>query len=97
MKNDFSEKSEVYLFGLLPEVCIYSLVEDQYSKMYIPRKKCDCGGKEWEASTMEMFVGFEPKAVHRCIACKGVRLADRITTCKLMNSLSPYQENYKDC
>jgi len=73
--------SAFYEFGLLPEICIYSLDEDQYSKNYIPREACDCGCKEWVDSEMDIIkpvdgFTFPKKRVHRCKSCNEVRLAD---------------------
>lgn len=70
-------------FGLLPEICIHSLIEDQYSAMYIPREFCGCGANEWVISTMKMTaddspIQLPPKDVHRCKKCNEVRLADHI-------------------
>jgi len=78
-----TSKSEFFHFGILPEVCIHSLDEDEYSKMYIPREKCDCGNDKWIDSTMKIvkdFMGYEfpKKLVHRCSHCNEVRLADHI-------------------
>ena len=76
------DKSEFYHFGLLPQVCIHSLDEDQYSCMYIPQESCEkCGCKEWAESTMKIvedFMGFEypKKRVHRCSRCNEIRMAD---------------------
>lgn len=83
--EEILSKSEFYHFGILPGVCIHSLIEDQYSKMYIPRKKCDCGCLEWiegEMDVMKPIPGFySPKRhVHRCKNCKEVRLSDHIGT-----------------
>lgn len=71
-------------FGLLPEVCIHSPVEDQYSKMYVARNTCECASEEWltEGQTMILghYAGDIPliKHVHRCAKCNEVRLADHI-------------------
>lgn len=80
---DAMKKSEFFNFGLLPSVCIHSLVEDQYSALYIAREKCDCGCCEWVEGEMEMFKSlvspehkFPKKKVHRCSNCNEVRLAD---------------------
>ncbi len=71
-------------FGILPSVCIHSVDEDQYSKMYIPNESCyECGGSEWIdgicfiGKNDELF-GFPPKNVHRCKSCDGIRLATHI-------------------
>jgi len=77
------EESAFYQFGLLPEVCIHSPIEDQYSKSYIPRKTCECGCNEWIDSTMKIIedsMGYEfpKKDVHRCKKCNNVRMADHI-------------------
>ena len=81
--KDAMNKSEFYHFGILPQVSIHSIIEDQYSKMYIPREKCDCGHNEWIEGEMDIIkpsFGFEfpKKPVHRCKKCKEVRMADHI-------------------
>lgn len=78
-----TNKSEFFHFGILPRVCIHSLDEDEYSKMYIPQEKCDCGCFEWVESTMKMLedVGdysFPLKNVHRCKNCNEVRISTHI-------------------
>ena len=74
------ENSAFYQFGLLPEICIHSLDEDQYSPMYIPREKCDNGHSDWIESTIQMFSNFDsPKRVHRCKICNDVRMSDHIS------------------
>ena len=84
--NDITKNSEFYHFGLLPQVCIHSLVEDQYSKMYIPREKCDCGSSEWWTEVCTMILGHYDdgtpmyKDVHRCAICKEVRMADHVSS-----------------
>ena len=81
MKTD---ESEFYHFGILPGVCIHSLIEDQYSKMYVPRDICECGCNEWIESTMDIVkplfdhFHFPKKDVHRCKKCNEVRLSDHI-------------------
>ncbi len=77
------ENSAFFQFGLLPEICIHSLEEDQYSKSYVPRNICKCGASLWKESTMKIIedsMGYEfpKKAVHRCIQCNEVRMADHI-------------------
>lgn len=79
------KKSAFYQFRLLPEVCIHSLDEDQYSIMYTPQKTCDCGCSEWIESTMKMFEDrmgyvFPLKRVHRCKSCNEVRIASHVGT-----------------
>lgn len=81
------DKSPFFHFGLLPKICIHSLKEDQYSKMYTPREKCECGCVEWINSTMELLKPsnayyFPPKEVHRCKNCNEVRMADHIGICE---------------
>lgn len=76
--NEFRNKSEFYHFDVIPQVCIHSLVEDEYSKMYVPREVCECGCTEWVEGTMQMFIGLPLKDVHRCKACNEVRMADHI-------------------
>lgn len=71
-------------FGLLPEVSIHSIVEDQYSKLYVPRAMCECGCSEWVDSTMKIvkdLMGYEfpKKQVHRCKQCNEVRMSDHIS------------------
>lgn len=74
-----TDKSEFFHFGILPQVCIHSLDEDDYSKMYIPQEKCDCGCPDWIESIMKMFKNFDsPKRVHRCKKCNEVRIAHHI-------------------
>ena len=81
---DEKSKSEFFHFGILPSICIHSLDEDQYSKMYIPQEKCEkCNGFEWIESTMKivkdsMGYVFPLKRVHRCKQCNEVRMADHI-------------------
>jgi hypothetical protein len=79
MKTD---KSEFFHFGILPQVCIHSLDEDEYSKMYIPQEKCDCGCSDWIESTMKIIedrIGYNfHKRVHRCKECNEVRIANHI-------------------
>lgn len=63
--------------------CIHSLDEDEYSKMYIPKEKCDCGCNEWTESTMKIVkdsFGYEfpKKRVHRCKECNQVRISYHI-------------------
>ena len=80
--KDYIDKSEFYHFGILPQVCIHSLDEDQYSCMFTPRESCDtCGSKEWIESTMKIvedYGDFEypKKRVHRCKLCNDIRMAD---------------------
>ncbi len=78
-----TSKSDFFHFGTLPNVCIHSLDEDEFSKMYIPQDRCNCGGNEWIDSTMKIiedFMGYEfpKKRVHRCKACNEVRIAHHI-------------------
>ena len=80
-----TSKSEFFHFGILPSVCIHSLDEDQYSKMYIPQEKCDCGSNVWIESTMKIIENsfgyeFPKKRVHRCKECNQVRIAYHIGT-----------------
>lgn len=83
MSGEWTDKSEFYHFGILPQVSIHSPIEDQYSKMYIPRLKCDCGCTEWTEGKMDMFkpvngYSFPQKDVHRCKECNDVRMADHV-------------------
>ena len=77
-----TKNSEFFHFGILPELCIHTLEEDEYSKMYIPQEKCDCGSSEWFESTM--ILGTYPcgthviKDVNRCSQCNNVRMARHI-------------------
>lgn len=79
-----TSKSEFYHFGILPSVCIHSPHEDQYSKMFIPREKCDCGHDKWMEEGSTMILGHYPdgtpiyKDVHRCEKCNQVRMSDHI-------------------
>jgi len=78
-----TSKSAFVHFGILPSVSIYSPIEDEYSKMYTPREKCDCGNNQWIDSTMKIIqdsLGYEfpKKRVHRCSKCNKVRTADHI-------------------
>lgn len=70
-------------FGILPQVCIHSLVEDEYSNMYVARDKCECGSIEWIESKMDLFkpingYEFPKKDVYRCKNCNEIRLSDHI-------------------
>lgn len=78
-----SKKSEFFHFGILPQVCIHSLIEDDYSKMYEPRHKCDCNCAEWIEGKIDIIqpvdgYQFPQKDVHRCKNCNEVRMADHI-------------------
>ena len=71
-------------FGLLPGVCIHSIIEDRYSKMYVARTICQCGCSEWVDSSIEIIrdlMGYEypKKQMHRCKQCNQVRMADHIS------------------
>ncbi len=82
------EDSAFAMFGILPEVCIHSLIEDEYSKSYIPREECDCGCREWIESTMRIFQNdplYRVRRVHRCRHCNEVRMADHIGSDKIRN------------
>ena len=75
--------SAFFHFGILPSISIHSPIEDQYSKMYIPREKCDCGCSEWIEGKMDiikpsMGLSWPKKNVHRCKDCNEVRMADHI-------------------
>lgn len=77
------KNSPFYHYGILPEVCIHSTKEDEYSKMYSPREKCDCGSSEWIEGKMDIVqpvhgYKFPQKDVHRCKKCNEVRVADHI-------------------
>lgn len=74
-----TNKSEFYHLGIIPKVCIHLLDEDEFSKMYIPQVKCDCGCSEWIKSTMHLFMNENwIKRVHRCNSCNQVRIAHHI-------------------
>lgn len=77
------DKSEFHHFGILPAICIHSLAQDQYSKMYKPRLLCECGSDEWIEGKMDVIkpvngYKFPQKDVHRCKSCNEVRVADHI-------------------
>jgi len=81
--SEWLDKSDFFHFGTLPQVSIHSIIEDQYSKMYIPREKCDCGCSEWIDGKMKIVedcFGYEfpKKDVHRCKDCNEVRMADHV-------------------
>jgi len=80
---EWINKSEFFHFGTLPQVSIHSTIEDGYSKMYVPREKCDCGCNEWIDGKMKIVedsFGYEfpKKDVHRCKECNEVRMADHV-------------------
>ncbi len=75
-------ESEFFKYGKLPNVCIHSLSEDQYSKHYIPQERCDCGCEEWIEGKMKIIEDmgdyvYPLKDVHRCKECNEVRVAYR--------------------
>lgn len=35
--EEITNNSAFYHFGIIPSICIHSLDEDEYSKMYIPK------------------------------------------------------------
>ena len=79
--------SAFFNFGILPEVCIHTPEEDQYSPIYKPREKCECGASEWIEGEMEIvksMTGYEfpKKHVQRCKCCHEVRMADHIGVLK---------------
>lgn len=76
--DEYLNKSEFYHFEILPKVCIHSIQEDKYSKMYKPRDKCECGCSEWIISTMIVNVYLPEKDVYRCKSCNEIRLSDHI-------------------
>lgn len=81
--GDIIKNSEFFHFGILPSVCIHSPIEDEYSKMYNPRQKCECGCEEWVDGLMDIVkpmngYEFPKKNVHRCAKCSEVRMADHI-------------------
>ena len=76
-----TSKSAFYHFGLLPQICIHSIIEDQYSEMYVAETICKCGCSDWIESTMKAFIidGITiSKDVHRCKKCNSVRTASHI-------------------
>ncbi len=80
---ELAKNSEFYHFGILPSVCIHSLIEDEYSKMYIPRQSCECSCEIWIDGKMDIVkpingYTFPKKDVHRCADCNEVRMADHI-------------------
>lgn len=81
---EIAKNSEFYHFDILPQICIHSLMEDEYSKMYTPREKCSCGCAEWLEGKMDIIkpvngYKFPQKDVHRCKNCSEVRMADHIS------------------
>ena len=76
--NNHIDKSAFYHFGILPSVCIYTIKEDKYSKMYKVRDKCECGCSEWMPSTMIIHKLLPLKDIHRCKNCNEIRLCDHI-------------------
>lgn len=76
------KNSEFFHFGLLPSVCIHTLVQDQYSHMYIPEEICTCGCNEWVEGKMALFekdgLPYMFKDVHRCKNCNKVRIANHV-------------------
>lgn len=76
--------SEFFHFGILPAMCIHSVEADEYSKMYKPIPRCDCGCTEWLEEGCTMVLGHYPdgtpvyKDVHRCKNCFEVRTANHI-------------------
>ena len=75
--------SEFFHFGILPQICIHSLDEDEYSPMYKPNEICECGNSEWIESEMKIIEDLEgyefpKKRVHRCKQCNEVRMAKHI-------------------
>ena len=78
-----TSNSEFYHFGILPKICIHSLDEDSYSKMYKPKKQCDCGCDQWIESTMKIIqssggLHYPEKRVHRCKNCNDIRTSIHI-------------------
>lgn len=80
--EQYKNKSEFYHFGVLPRMCIHSPIEDEYSHMYVPQEKCDCGCSKWVDGKMPlvemMGVPCMFKDVHRCKDCNEVRVANHI-------------------
>ncbi len=78
--------SKFYHLGILPQICIHNPIDGEYSKMYLARKKCDCGNEEWRESFMDVIqptdgYAWEKKRVHRCTKCNEIRMADYISVC----------------
>lgn len=81
--DEWTKNSAFYHFGILPQVCIHSIIVDEYSEMYVPREKCECGCSQWIEAKMDIIkpvngYHFPKKDVHRCMVCKEVRMADHI-------------------
>lgn len=81
--DEWTRTSAFYHFNLLPNICIHSLREDEYSKMYIARDKCECGCSEWIEGKIDIIkpingYTFPKKDVHLCKNCNEVRMADHI-------------------
>ena len=81
--NFNNNESAFYHFGILPNICVHSLIEDEYSKMYFPRERCVCGSCEWIPGKMDIInplhgFDFPKKDVHRCKECNEIRMADHI-------------------
>ncbi len=82
--NDYINKSEFFHFGILPGVCIHSPINDVFSKMYVPREKCENGHSDWLTEGCIMKIGHWQdstpiyKEVHRCKICNDVRISDHI-------------------
>ena len=82
--EELKNKSEFYHFGILPQRCIHSPLEDEYSKIYKAREKCDCGSSKWIEEGCTVILGYYPdgtlihKDVHRCMNCFEIRFADHI-------------------
>lgn len=78
-----TDTSEFYHFGILPQICIHSPIQDEYSKMYIPQEVCECGSKDWIDGKMDIIkpiygLHFPKKDVHRCKKCNKVRMSNHI-------------------
>lgn len=84
MSDEWTNNSEFYHFDILPQLTIHTVIPDDYSPMYKPRERCDCGCDEWLEEGCTMILGHYPdgtpvyKDVHRCKTCYEVRMADHI-------------------
>lgn len=77
-RKNMLDRSCFYHFGILPQACIHSLIEDEYSKMYEPEKNCKCGCENWYEDDAVLFIGLPPKKVHRCKRCNELRMGIHI-------------------
>ena len=85
----YIKNRDFFHFGTLPQICIHSLDEDEYSPKYKPNEICECGCDEWIESEMKIVKDldgyeFPKKRVHRCKQCNEVRIAKLIDTDKAL-------------